>query len=83
MTAIMKEALIPNDSHKSFYGKATILYTPDGIILQSYETRVCAYVNGEFIRTWNGYSATTMRHINAFREKFGMKPISKAEWLKL
>ena len=81
---IIKEtALMPIDGRKSFYGKAVILHTADAVILKSYETNVCAIVNGEFIRMWNKYSATTMRHINAFRAKYKLPPISKAEWLKL
>lgn len=56
------------DNRKSFYGKATVIYTPDNCkYLRSYNTIVC-YVDafGIFHRTWDGYSATTMRHINSF-----------------
>ena len=55
------------DSRKSFYGKATVLETESGYYLKSYDTIVCYFSrNGEFIRLWDGYSATTMRHINSF-----------------
>ena len=51
---------------KSFYGKAKVTDLGDLILLQSYKTTVCAIKDGRFIRIWNGYSATTMRHINEF-----------------
>ena len=59
--------LKPYDSHKSFYGKAVVIETNGYAMLKSYET-IVAYIDkaGSFHRTWDGYSATTMRHINAF-----------------
>lgn len=42
--------LEPNDSHKSFYGKA----------------KVKIYTNGNVIRLWDVWSATTGRHIASF-----------------
>lgn len=60
--------LEPTDSHASFYGKAYFLAMSDGsCVLRSYQTNV-AYIDaaGAFHRLWYGYSATTMRHINAF-----------------
>ena len=38
---------------------------------------------GRFIRLWNGYSVTTMNHINSFRIMYGLEPISKQEWLMI
>lgn len=55
------------DSRKSFYGKAKVIIDSDGdMYLQSYDTVVCAIVNKLFVKLWDGYSATTMRHINSF-----------------
>lgn len=56
------------DNRKSFYGKAHVITLDNGTrILRSYSTDVC-YVtaSGEFVRTWGGYSVTTMRHVNDF-----------------
>ena len=36
--------LSPNDSHKSFYGKARVIYAENGIYLMSYNTIVCAFI---------------------------------------
>ena len=60
------------DSRKSFYGKAHVIIDRDNDIytLRSYDTDVCRvrYLNSGFVfeKLWDGYSATTMRHINDF-----------------
>ena len=53
--------------------------------LRSYWTNVCAYdtATGMFFKLWDGYSATTLRHINIFREYFGLPKLSKREWIEL
>ena len=70
--------LMPNDSRKSFYGKAVVIQRDDLRILLSYGTAV-AYIDaaGTFHRTWGGWSATTSRHIAAFGGP------NKAGWCKL
>lgn len=79
-----KIELKPVDSRKSFYGKAWIVKNDNGIYLVSYDTTVCMIDNnGTFRRLWQGYSATTMRHINSFMVAMGMDPINKAAWCKL
>lgn len=72
--------LKPIDSHKSFYGKAIVKSIPSGVVLQSYNTDVCAFVNGRFMRLWSGYSATTMRHVNSFAAYCGMNEGGKKWW---
>lgn len=75
--------LRPVDGRKSFYGKAQVLVdTPSGWrFLYSYSTLVCGISPGKgFRRYWGGYSATTMRHVNSFRELSGLDKLSKAEW---
>ena len=63
--------LDPNGSSKSFYGKAKVIEENGEKFLLSYDTIVCKIdKNDNFIKLWDGYSATTMRHINAFIEKF-------------
>lgn len=71
--------LIPRDNRKSFYGKAKVCIADDGTkILYSYNTPILKKTaTGEFIRMWDGWSATTGRHIAAF---CGM---GKAEFLSL
>ena len=69
---------------KSFYGKARIITCNDGQYLQSYETIVARIDNsGNFARLWAGYSATTAKHIDAFRRENGLAGISKKDWDKL
>ena len=74
--------LTSTDSHKSFYGKAIIIEKDNGeTVLQSYETEVCKIKsNGEFVRLWGGYSATTMRHVNSFVQLFNIAGGGKAWW---
>ena len=76
--------LIPGqyDRRKSFYGKAKVIEKDNGeTVLLSYDTEVCKInTNGEFIRLWNGYSVTTMRHINSFLRLVGIAGGGKAWW---
>ena len=76
--------LQPNDNRKSFYGKAKIIYNDNGeIYLKSYDTEVCKIMpGGVFVRLWNGYSATTMRHVNAFVDYFHIPGGGKAWWMQ-
>lgn len=71
------------DSRKSFYGKARVVEWNGEKILVSYETPVCKIdAAGRFVRLWNGYSATTMRHVNSFNMLFGINQGGKAWWDK-
>jgi hypothetical protein len=78
--------LMPNDSHKSFYGKARVFEKDGNRVLFSYNTPV-AYIDaaGTFHRTWAGWSATTGRHVAAFALAFSpiKRRIGKADWDKL
>lgn len=60
--------LTPNDSRKSFYGKAKICEDENGNrTLYSYGTKILTITaSGEFIKHWDGWTATTGRHIAAF-----------------
>ena len=68
------------EGQKRFYGKAIVSTIGNDKYLTSYKTVVCGIVNGEFVKYWNGYSNTTMKHINSFRLMNGMDKISKSEW---
>ena len=60
--------LMPNDNHESFYGKAIVIEYDDGTqILHSYGTRIIKRdAAGNLSRLWDGWSATTGRHVAAF-----------------
>ena len=74
--------LRPNDGHKSFYGKALVYMDASGAqVLRSYHTNVCKVTrDGRFVRLWDGYSVTTMRHVNAFLAFVGLPGRGKAFW---
>ena len=70
------------DHHKSFYGKAVVKeYRWGDKVLESYGTAVCMIdKGGNFTRLWDGYSATTMRHVNSFLRLFDIEGGGKAWW---
>lgn len=63
-----KYELIPNDGRKSFYGKAVVEVADDGSeTLYSYNTAIIKRTAaGELVKLWDGWSATTGRHIFTF-----------------
>lgn len=76
--------LIPIDGRTSFYNKATVIEKDNGDIeLESYNTIVCRIKNGKFEKLWNGYSPTTMRHVNAFLDTYGFETGNKTWWESL
>lgn len=77
--------LVPNNNRKSFYGKAKVTVIGNRAILKSYNTVVCEIntKSGTFTRYWNGWSATTARHIDAFCAAFGLRGYCKKEWIAL
>ena len=86
MRCIRTFELRPNGSHKSFYKKAFVEEWDNGDKrLFSYGTQVCIITGeGDVIRTWRGWSATTQRHVNAFLSLYGLSAIcGKANWLKM
>lgn len=66
-------------NQRSFYGKATVIIADDGSeTLLSYDTPIIKKDStGAYIRLYDGYTATTGRHIRAF---CGM---NKAEFMRL
>ena len=70
-----------DDRAKSSYGKAKVIEKDGETLLQSYDTIVCKIdKNGEFVRMWDGYSATTIRHVNSFLQLVGIAGGGKAWW---
>ena len=81
---IRKYELLPNDNHKSFYGKAVVREFEHGSVLMSYGTPVVAVdKSGKIHRLWSGYSATTMRHVNAFMANMNIPQGGKSWWTAL
>ena len=76
--------LTPKD-RKSFYGKMKVIERNGEKLLQSYGTIVCKLDScGNFKRLWNGWSATTQRHVNAFVDYYGLpKYGGKSAWTKM
>ena len=71
---------LPGSNHRASY------YTNEAgeLTLMSYYTNVCKIDKaGNFIKLWNNYSATTMKHINTFRQMAGLESLNKKEWLAL
>lgn len=60
--------LMPTDGRKSFYNKAVIQINDDGSeTLYSYETPIVTRTaTGQLVKLWDGWTATTGRHIAAF-----------------
>ena len=60
--------LRPTDGRKSFYGKAVVIVEDNGTeTLYSYNTPIIKrLVSGELVKMWDGWTATTGRHIKAF-----------------
>nr|DAT22760.1 MAG TPA: hypothetical protein [Caudoviricetes sp.] len=63
-----KYELIPMTGQKSFYGKAVVVVEDNGTeTLYSYGTPIIKrLVSGELVKLWDGWTATTGRHIQAF-----------------
>lgn len=74
-----KYELIPTNGRKSFYGKAIVQIADDGTeTLLSYGTPIVRKAkDGKITRLWDGWSATTGRHIKAFCG------LNKTEFFKL
>ena len=68
MKLVNRYYLEPKGSQKSFGGKAIVEEYENGDrILLSYLTPVLKQTkDGKLIRLWDGYSATTGRHVEAF-----------------
>lgn len=62
--------LKPTDGRKSFYGKAVVIVDGNTETLYSYNTPIIKAVitdgKREYIKLWDGWTATTGRHIKAF-----------------
>ena len=81
---IVKSWELKATSQKSFYKKAYVLEDENGnLFLQSYDTIVCGIINGTFKKFWDGYSKTTLAHINDFRNAHNLETLYKKDWESL
>lgn len=71
---------------KIIFNKNNLLFIQDGewsYKIFSYQTLVSTISIGTVTRCWDGWSATTMRHINTCLDYLGLYKISKKDWLKM
>lgn len=66
-----------------FNGRAVIIPRPDlgGVVLKSFYTIVAAYIDGVFYKTWDGWSATSAKHIAAFCNYCKIPTPNKYAWI--
>ena len=68
---------------KAYTTKATHICIRGVWYLISYNRIVASVTGFRFARNWGGYSATTLRHVNAFREHFLPRAgdtLTKRQW---
>lgn len=82
MMTINRFALMPASGQKSFYNKAVVTVTDAGVFLRSYDTVVAAVINGVPVRLWDGYSVTTLKHVNAFLRLISCRRYQKKNGLR-
>lgn len=70
---------LPNSNKKASIRKG------DGgeIILTSYYTDVAMFKGETFCKLWQGFSVTTLNHVNEFRKMFNRAALSKYDWIML
>lgn len=68
---------------EGFNGRAVVIPTGDGYTLRSYDTDVISYEAGTVRKLWDGYSVTTLKHINAFCAFVKHPGFNKREWIEL
>ena len=72
-----------NENNYRIADRAIVIANKHGSSLKSYYTTVCAIIDGKFYKTWEGFSTTTMKHINDFRMMFNLPTLNKKGWDKL
>lgn len=62
--------------------RAVTIDDGERIYLQSYDTLILSVntFTGEVVKMWDGYTVTTLKHINTFLAGFGLK-FNKKSWL--
>lgn len=67
---------------EGFNNRASIKPVKGGYVLVSYYTEVCSCIDGVFHRLWDGYSVTTLKHVNLFCDFVGVSGFSKRAWIE-
>ena len=69
-------AILPNSNNR-----ALVIDSGNVVYLQSYDTLIISVdkTSGEIRKLWNGYSKTTLKHINDFLIPFG-RSFNKKGW---
>ena len=62
---------------------AALKYDTDAVLLKSYKTVVAAIIGTQFIKLWDGFSVTTLKHINAFLSAYNGASINKRAWIEM
>lgn len=72
-----KTTILPNSNNR-----AITIATDNEIFLQSYDTLILSLNTntGEVKKLWDGFSTTTLKHINEFLSAFGLS-FNKKSWL--
>lgn len=72
-----KTTILPNSNNR-----AITIATDNEIFLQSYDTIILSLNTntGEIKKLWDGFSTTTLKHINEFLSAFGLS-FNKKSWL--
>lgn len=74
------------DAKGNAYAHAQVVECARYHALLSYGTMVCRVLLGggdccaRFVRHWRGYSATTLKHVNAFRAWHDMPKLTRKAW---
>lgn len=69
---------------QSYYKKAKVLFDGERKWLKSYNTIVASIgIDGRLHKHWDGYSATTMRHVVEFAKQNKIIAPNKARWKAL
>lgn len=68
MVKVLNEyEVCPVGNQKSFYGKAKVLILANGMsVLKSYNTLILVKDGERLMKLWDGWSATTGKHIYSF-----------------
>ena len=70
-------SILPNSNNR-----AVVIDAPETVYLQSYDTLILATdkASGDTIKLWDGYTATTMKHINEYLCGRGHRMMGKKDW---
>lgn len=64
--------------------RAVVLkYDCDCVLLKSYKTIVAAIIGTQFVKLWDGFSVTTLKHINQFLSAYNGATVNKRAWIEM